>query len=85
MTKADNRQKNWVRSWLNENYLFYRDAPLTSIDPDRPASISGPVVSGLLRRAEDGGRDVPFVACHEEPPKRERGPAPLEPDPARVE
>ena len=31
---TDNRQKNWVRSWLNENYLFYRDAPLTSIDPD---------------------------------------------------
>ncbi|MBE0626983.1 MAG: hypothetical protein IH606_19450 [Burkholderiales bacterium] len=30
----DNRQKNWVRSWLNENYLFYRDAPLTSISPD---------------------------------------------------
>jgi len=33
-TCTDNRQKNWVRSWVNENYLFYRDAPLTSIDPD---------------------------------------------------
>jgi carboxyl-terminal processing protease len=33
-TCTDNRQKNWVRSWLNENYLFYRDAPLTSIDPN---------------------------------------------------
>src|SRR5476649_2110701 len=33
-TCTDNRQKNWVRSWLNENYLFYRDAPLTSINPD---------------------------------------------------
>jgi carboxyl-terminal processing protease len=33
-TCTDNRQRNWVRSWLNENYLFYRDAPLTSIDPD---------------------------------------------------
>src|ERR1017187_8080394 len=33
-TCTDNRQKNWVRSWLNETYLFYRDAPLTSIDPD---------------------------------------------------
>ena len=33
-TCTDNRQKNWVRSWLNENYLFYRDAPLTNIDPD---------------------------------------------------
>jgi len=31
---SDKRQKNWVRSWLNENYLFYREAPLTSIDPD---------------------------------------------------
>ena len=31
---TDNRQKNWVRSSLNENYLFYRDAPLTSIDPN---------------------------------------------------
>lgn len=31
---TDNRQKNWVRSWLNENYLFYREAPLTSISPD---------------------------------------------------
>ena len=31
---TDNRQKNWVRSWLNENYLFYRDAPLASIDPN---------------------------------------------------
>lgn len=31
---TDKRQKNWVRSWLNENYLFYRDAPLASIDPD---------------------------------------------------
>jgi C-terminal processing protease CtpA/Prc len=33
-TCTDNRQKNWVRSWLNENYLFYRDAPLASIDPN---------------------------------------------------
>src|SRR5690349_9434621 len=33
-TCTDNRQKNWVRSWLNENYLFYHDAPLTSIDPN---------------------------------------------------
>ena len=33
-TCTDNRQKNWVREWLNENYLFYRDAPLTSIDPN---------------------------------------------------
>ncbi|MGP1680004.1 MAG: S41 family peptidase [Burkholderiales bacterium] len=33
-TCTDNRQKNWVRSWLNENYLFYADAPLASIDPD---------------------------------------------------
>lgn len=33
-TCIDNKQKNWVRSWLNENYLFYREAPLTSIDPD---------------------------------------------------
>jgi hypothetical protein len=33
-TCTDNRQKNWVRSSLNENYLFYRDAPLTSIDPN---------------------------------------------------
>lgn len=33
-TCADSRQKNWVRSWLNESYLFYRDAPLTSIDPN---------------------------------------------------
>ena len=33
-TCTDNRQKNWVRSWLNENYLFYRDAPLAGIDPD---------------------------------------------------
>ena len=31
---TDNRQKNWVRSWLNENYLFYRDAPLAIIDPN---------------------------------------------------
>ena len=31
---TDKRQKNWVRSWLNENYLFYRDAPLASIDPN---------------------------------------------------
>ena len=30
-TCTDNRQKNWVRSWLNEDYLFYRDAPLTSM------------------------------------------------------
>ena len=33
-TCTDNRQKNWVRSFLNENYLFYRDAPLLSIDPN---------------------------------------------------
>lgn len=33
-TCTDNRQKNWVRSSLNENYLFYRDAPLTRIDPN---------------------------------------------------
>lgn len=33
-TCTDKRQKNWVRSWLNENYLFYRDAPLAIIDPN---------------------------------------------------
>lgn len=33
-TCTDNRQKNWVRSFLNENYLFYREAPLISIDPN---------------------------------------------------
>ena len=33
-TCTDGRQKNWVRSRLYENYLFYRDAPLTSIDPN---------------------------------------------------
>ena len=27
------RQKSWVRSNLNEDYLFYREAPLTSIEP----------------------------------------------------
>ena len=32
-TCTDLRQKNWVRSFLNENYLFYRDAPLATIDP----------------------------------------------------
>ncbi len=37
-TCTDNRQKNWVRSWLNENYLFYRDAPLASIDPNTYAN-----------------------------------------------
>ncbi len=31
---TDNRQKNWVRSFLNESYLFYREAPLTTIDPN---------------------------------------------------
>jgi len=43
-TCTDNRQKNWVRSWLNENYLFYRDAPLASIDPN---TYTG-TVSGLF-------------------------------------
>jgi C-terminal processing protease CtpA/Prc len=33
-TCTDPRQKNWVRSWLNEEYLFYQDAPLLSIDPN---------------------------------------------------
>ena len=33
-TCIENRQKNWVRSWLNEDYLFYLDAPLMSIDPN---------------------------------------------------
>lgn len=33
-TCTDNRQKSWVRSSLNEDYLFYREAPLTSINPD---------------------------------------------------
>ncbi|MBP6109698.1 MAG: hypothetical protein KA484_07535 [Rhodocyclaceae bacterium] len=33
-TCTDQRQKNWVRSWLNEQYLFYLDAPLLSINPD---------------------------------------------------
>lgn len=33
-TCTDGMQKNWVRSRLYENYLFYRDAPLTSIDPN---------------------------------------------------
>lgn len=32
-TCTDQRQKSWVRSWLNEEYLFYLDAPLLSIDP----------------------------------------------------
>ncbi len=39
-TCTDNRQKNWVRSFLNEKYLFYREAPLTTIDPN---SYSGTV------------------------------------------
>jgi C-terminal processing protease CtpA/Prc len=39
-TCTDSRQKNYVRSWLNEDYLFYRDAPLTSIDPNTyPGSV----------------------------------------------
>jgi carboxyl-terminal processing protease len=33
-TCTDQRQKNWVRSWLNDEYLFYRDAPLLTIDPN---------------------------------------------------
>jgi carboxyl-terminal processing protease len=33
-TCTDNRQKNWVRSYLNESYLFYRESPLTVIDPN---------------------------------------------------
>ena len=33
-TCTDLRQKNWVRSYLNESYLFYLDAPLMSIDPN---------------------------------------------------
>jgi len=40
-TCTDNRQKNWVRSRLNEDYLFYRDAPLTSIDPNTYANTVG--------------------------------------------
>jgi carboxyl-terminal processing protease len=31
---TDPRQKNWVRSKLNEDYLFYKDAPLTTLDPN---------------------------------------------------
>jgi carboxyl-terminal processing protease len=31
---SDLRQKNWVRSTLNEDYLFYKDAPLTVLDPN---------------------------------------------------
>lgn len=31
---SDQRQKRWVRSVLNENYLFYKEAPLARIDPD---------------------------------------------------
>jgi carboxyl-terminal processing protease len=37
---TDSRQKNWVRANLNEDYLFYRDAPLQSIIPD---AFDGPV------------------------------------------
>ena len=33
-TCTDQRQKSWVRSWLNEEYLFYLDAPLLTIDPN---------------------------------------------------
>lgn len=32
-TCTDSRQKSWVRANLNEDYLFYREAPLTSIEP----------------------------------------------------
>ena len=32
-TCTDARQKSWVRANLNEDYLFYRDAPLTAIEP----------------------------------------------------
>lgn len=32
-TCTDERQKSWVRASLNEDYLFYREAPLTSIEP----------------------------------------------------
>jgi carboxyl-terminal processing protease len=39
-TCSDERQKNWVRSNLNEDYLFYSEAPLDFIDP---ASFAGTV------------------------------------------
>jgi carboxyl-terminal processing protease len=32
-TCTDARQKSWVRANLNEDYLFYREAPLTAIEP----------------------------------------------------
>ncbi|HET7868005.1 MAG TPA: S41 family peptidase [Burkholderiaceae bacterium] len=32
-TCTDARQKSWVRANLNEDYLFYREAPLTTIEP----------------------------------------------------
>ncbi|MGL4575771.1 MAG: S41 family peptidase [Burkholderiaceae bacterium] len=31
---TDARHKQWVRSNLDEDYLFYKEAPLTSINPD---------------------------------------------------
>lgn len=32
-TCTDSRQKSWVRANLNEDYLFYREAPLSAIEP----------------------------------------------------
>lgn len=32
-TCTDTRQKSWVRANLNEDYLFYREAPLSAIEP----------------------------------------------------
>jgi len=32
-TCTNTRQKSWVRADLNEDYLFYREAPLTAIEP----------------------------------------------------
>jgi len=45
------RQKSWVRSNLNEDYLFYREAPLTRIEPE---TFGGSVID-LFKAYTTGG------------------------------
>jgi C-terminal processing protease CtpA/Prc len=50
-TCTEAQQKNWVRSNLNEDYLFYRDAPLTTIEP---TTFAGSVIDLFDAYTTDG-------------------------------
>lgn len=67
-TCTDTRQKNWVRSFWFENYLFYRDAPFTSaqLNPNTYSGTPGNLFLDYTTRALPARDRFSFVQTQAE-------------------